>query len=168
MKTHEASRANEAFVPPLLSDSENEVIRLLQLKQTVLYHQSTPNASENDVTSLVPLKRRVPVGPHCWTGRRSFNHCLQPIKKVIVLTLREQDQLVHQRLPGLLRFQAGQADSGRLGIDAYLHGDKATQRLCGGHVAECGPTVPWKCLISLTLRIISLTGLGNRAFMVTA
>jgi hypothetical protein len=56
----------------------------------------------------------------------------------------------------------------KLGIDAYLHGDKATQRLCGGHVAECRATVPWKCLISLTLRIIPLTGLGNRAFMVTA
>jgi hypothetical protein len=51
---------------------------------------------------------------------------------------------------------------------AYLHGDKATQRLCRGHVAECRATVPWNCLISLTLRMIPLTVLGNGAFMVTA
>lgn len=47
------------------------------------------------VTSLEPLKRRVPVGPHRWTGCRSLNRCLQAIKKVIMLPLREQHRLAH-------------------------------------------------------------------------
>lgn len=47
MKTHEASRVHVASVPPLLSDSESELVQLLQLKRTASYHESTPNASIN-------------------------------------------------------------------------------------------------------------------------
>ena len=124
MKTHEASRANEASCLRCCLTQRANLSGCIQLKRTGLYHQNIANATGGKRLSCTRASGSAsiyrPSPLHSWS-------------------------LGSQLCQGFSHFKRGGRGSGRLGIDAYLPEDKATQRLCGAHVAECRATMLWKC-----------------------
>jgi hypothetical protein len=60
----------------VFKDKEN-LSQLLSPVASTHYITSVPlTQAKTPVTYLVPLKRRVPIGPNCWTARRSLYHGL--------------------------------------------------------------------------------------------